>query len=158
GMIAVLAVSMTVASVLGADEPGRFAGEWKTTMGPVTLAQTGDAVTGTIDFFKLPLKGKVKDKELTVGYAEGQVHVDAGLSLESSGNAFKGPFRATNGRRGFWNGWRSDPAAAQGKPANFSGLWLTDLGLMELTCEGSKVRGRYALRGTSSIEGDIKGR
>ena len=50
------------------------------------------------------------------------------------------------------------PTATQAKPADFSGLWLTDLGLMELTGEGSKVKGRYAFRGTSSLEGEVKGR
>src|SRR5262249_29423777 len=70
----------------------------------------------------------------------------------------KGTFQASNGNRGIWNGWRPDPAASRGEAATFSGLWLTDLGLMELTQEGSKVKGRYALRGTSSLNGEIKGR
>ena len=115
-------------------------------------------MTGQIVAFKLPLKGKLDGKKLKVGYDEGQIHVDATLELEPSGNAFKGTFQASNGNRGVWNGWRPDPAAAKGEPADFSGLWLTDLGLMELTQEGSKVKGQYALRGTSSLEGEVKGR
>jgi predicted esterase len=147
------------ATVAGrADEPTQFGGEWKTTMGPVTLEQKGQDVSGRIEFFKLPLKGKVEGKELKLGYDEGQIHVDATLGLEPSGNAFKGTFKASNGNRGFWNGWRPDPAASSGKAADFSGLWLTDLGLMELNQEGAKVKGRYALRGTSSLEGNVKGR
>ena len=157
-LIAVLAPFLVGAAACGAEEHGGFAGEWKTTMGPVTFEQTGDDVTGKIVFYKLPLKGKSKDKTLTVGYDEGQIHVDAKLELEPSGNAFKGTFQASNGNRGVWNGWRPDPAATQAKPADFSGLWLTDLGLMELTREGSKVKGRYAFRGTSSLEGEVKGR
>ncbi|HEY2157311.1 MAG TPA: hypothetical protein VGH33_16910, partial [Isosphaeraceae bacterium] len=47
---------------------------------------------------------------------------------------------------------------SEGKPADFTGLWLTDLGLMALTQDGTHVRGRYALRGTSSLEGDVTGR
>src|SRR5262249_54574639 len=69
-----------------------------------------------------------------------------------------GTFQATNGNRGVWNGWRPDPAAAQGEPADFSGLWLTDLGLMELERAGPRIKGRYALRGTSSLEGTVHGR
>lgn len=61
---------------------------------------------------------------------------------------------ANNGNRGVWNGWRFDQSAAKGAPADFSGLWLTDLGLMELVRDGAKYRGRYALRGVSTIEGD----
>jgi predicted esterase len=122
------------------------------------MEQKGDEITGTIVPFKLALRGKVKGSELSVGYDEGQIHVDATLQLEAAGNSFKGTFRASNGNRGIWNGWRPDPEAAKGEPADFSGLWLTDLGLMELSRDGSKVKGRYALRGTSSIEGAVTGR
>jgi predicted esterase len=146
------------ATAFAADEPARFAGEWKTTLGPVTLEQEGDEVSGKIVAFRLPLKGKVEGKGLALGYDEGKVHVDASWEFEPSGNAFKGSFRASNGNRGVWNGWRPDPSAASGKAGDFSGLWLTDLGLMELTPEGPKVKGRYALRGTSSLEGDARGR
>jgi RNA polymerase sigma factor (sigma-70 family) len=135
-----------------------FSGDWKTTFGPVHMEQKGDEVTGKIIPFGLALKGKLENQALKVGYDEGQVHVDATLALEPSGLAFKGTFQASNGNRGVWNGWRSDPAATSGKPADFSGLWLTDLGLMELKQDGRKVKGRYALRGTSSLEGDVSGR
>ncbi len=141
-----------------ADELPRFGGAWKTTMGSVTLEQKGQDVTGRIEFFKLELKGKVEGKELKLGYDEGQIHVDATLGLEPSVNAFKGTFKASSGNRGFWNGWRPDPAASSGKAIDFSGLWLTDLGLMELNQEGAKFKGRYALRGTSRLEGNVKGR
>jgi hypothetical protein len=39
----------------------------------------------------------------------------------------------------------------------FSGLWLTDLGLMELDQSGNAVTGRFALRGVSTIEGTVTG-
>ncbi len=157
-LIAVLAPLLVAAAAWGAERQGGFAGEWKTTMGPVTFEQSGDDVTGKIVFFKLPLKGKSQGKTLTVGYDEGQIHVDAKLELDPSSNAFKGTFQASNGNRGIWNGWRPDPGAVEAQPADFSGLWLTDLGLMELTGAGSKVKGRYAFRGTSSLEGEVKGR
>ena len=154
-----IAVMLASPSAFGADTPVRFAGEWKTTMGPVTLEQkAGDEVTGKIVFYRLALKGKVEGKGLALSYDEGPTHVDANWEFEPSGNAFKGKFKASNGNQGVWNGWRPDPSAAKDKPADFSGLWLTELGLMELTREGSKIKGRYALRGTSSLEGDIKGR
>jgi hypothetical protein len=127
------------AAACGAEQPGGFAGEWKTTMGPVTLEQEGDNVTGRIVFYKLPLEGTSKDKKLTLGYDEGQIHVDATLELEPSGNAFHGTFKTSTGNRGVWNGWRPDPGASQPAPADFSGLELTDLGLMELTRDGSRV-------------------
>jgi predicted esterase len=157
-LIAVLVPVFWGAAASGAEEPRGFAGEWKTTMGPVTFEQNGNDVTGRIVFYRLPLKGTIKDKALKVGYDEGRTHVDATLALEASGNAFTGTFQASNGNRGVWNGWRPDTAASRGAAADFSGVWLTDLGLMELTRDGSRVKGRYALRGTSTLEGDVKGR
>jgi predicted esterase len=156
--IVFLVASLVLATTTDGQEPGSFSGDWKTTFGPVRFDQMGDAVTGQILAFKLPLKGKIEQGKLAVGYDEGQVHVDATLTLDPAGHAFQGTFSASNGNRGTWNGWRPDPAATKGEPANFAGLWLTDLGLMELKQEGSKVKGRYALRGTSSLEGEVKGR
>jgi predicted esterase len=157
-LIAIVTVVVTGIGPSRADDVNTFVGEWKTTMGPVTLTQKGGDVSGQIVFFKLALKGKADGKKLTVGYDEGATHVDATLELQPSGNAFQGTFRASNGNRGVWNGWRPDAEAAKSKAVDVSGLWLTDLGLMELKTEGTKVSGRYALRGTSSLDGDVKGR
>ena len=105
------------------------------------------------------MKGKVEDqgKKLALSYVEDGVNVDATLEFDASGNAFAGTSKASNGNSWEWKGWRPDPAALAARPADFSGLWLTDNGLMELTKEGSKLKGRYAWRG-SSLEGEAKGR
>jgi predicted esterase len=162
-----MGVSMSLVAALAAtaltpadDGPSRFAGEWKTSMGPVVIeAGQGDAVKGRFLSFNVALAGKVMGDKLTIAYDEGQVHVDGNWTLASTGNAFQGTFKASNGRGGNWNGWRPDPSAADGANADFSGTWLTDLGLMELTQDGEgKVKGRYALRGTSVIEGNVKNR
>jgi predicted esterase len=155
-LIATATVLLLGTHVHAADEPARFAGEWKTSFGPLTIEQQGESITGTVG--GNALKGKVKGKELSLAYEEGQAHVEATLTLDQTGNAFSGKFQVRNGRQGLWNGWRPDPAAARGNTADYSGLWLTDLGLMELAQDGAKVKGRYALRGTSSIEGDVTGR
>jgi predicted esterase len=158
-LVIILLATLTVpCAVPAAEEPASFTGDWKTTFGPVRFDLNGAELTGRILAFNLPVKGKLEGKTLSAGYDEGQVHVDAKLTLEPSGHAFKGTFQASNGNRGVWSGWRPDPAAAKGEPAHFEGLWLTDLGLMELTQGGAKVKGRYALRGTSSLEGEVKGR
>ena len=148
-LIAGIALLIAGSPAFAADGPVQFAGEWKTTMGPVTLEQKDSEVTGKIVFYNLALKGKVEDEGLALSYDEGSIHVDANWEFEPSGHAFQGRFRASNGNRGVWNGWRADPTAAVGKPADFTGLWLTDLGLMELKAEGSKVQGRYCLLYTS---------
>ncbi len=156
--IARLAALLAWATLSGAEEPPRFAGEWKSTFGAVTLEQEGDAVTGRFGAGKFPIKGTVKGNELKFEYDEGRVKGDAVFTLDPSGNAYAGTFQIRGGRRGAWNGWRPDPAASAGKAAVFAGLWLTDLGLMELTQDGKHVEGRYALRGTSSLDGDVTGR
>jgi hypothetical protein len=158
GAIAVLIAGTTASR---ADEPTGFAGEWKTTAGPVILEQQkGDEVTGKIVAWNLRLKGRLQEqgKTLALTYVENGVTIDATLRLDTKGHAFTGVSKASNGNQWAWNGWRPDPTAASGKPGHFSGLWLTDLGLMELAGEESMVKGRYALRGTSSLEGDVKGR
>jgi predicted esterase len=50
----------------------------------------------------------------------------------------------------------AEPARAP-KPGPFSGLWLTDQGLMELEQSGDKVTGRYARAGVSTLEGTVAG-
>ena len=159
-LFAGMAILIGFGPVAAADGPVKLDGEWKTTAGPVTLQQKGNEVTGKFLAFNLTLTGKVEDggKKLAVSYTENGAKVDASLAVDPSGNAFSGTSKASNGNSWEWSGWRADPSASSGKPADFSGLWLTDLGLMELTKEGSKVKGRYALRGTSSVEGDVKGR
>jgi predicted esterase len=141
------------------DKGGPFQGEWRTTIGVVNLTQTGDEVTGTYgNAGQFPLKGTVKGKELTFEYQEGAAKGDGRFTLDGSGRAFTGGFQIRGGRGGRWDGWRPDPEATKGDPASFGGLWLTDLGLMELSQDGAKVKGRYAARGTSDVEGDVTGR
>jgi predicted esterase len=157
--LAIVTVCLSTTFALGADEPAKVAGEWKSTIGPMTFElMKGGEVKGRIVAYRLDLKGKIDGNVMTIGYDEGPTHIDATLTFEPGNNAFNGSFQASNGNRGVLNGWRPDPLATSAKPADFGGLWLTDLGLMELNADGSKVKGRYAFRGTSSIDGNVKGR
>jgi predicted esterase len=139
---------------------GAFAGEWKTSIGVVKIQQDGDKVKGTYGpNHQFSLEGTVKDKALTFSYQEQNAKGNAQWTLDDSGNAFNGGFQIQNGPQGGWDGWRADPTAEKSKETGqFSGGWLTSLGLMELTQDGNKVKGKYAQRGTSEIEGDVKGR
>lgn len=143
----------------GADEAGAFDGEWRTSIGPVKLKQTGSEVTGTYgNAGQFTLKGTVEGKKLTFEYQEGQAKGDAHWTLDEAGHSFRGGFQVRGGQAGNWQGWRPDPEAPKGKTASLGGLWLTDLGLMELEQAGDKVTGRYALGGVSEIEGTVTGR
>src|SRR5579864_4504906 len=141
-------------------EGGAFQGEWRTSIGIVKLNQEGDTVTGSYgDAGQFTLKGRVAEgKVLTFEYQEGNARGDARFTLDETGRAFSGGFQVRGGQGGAWNGWRPDPEAPKAARGKFGGLWLTTLGLMELEQDGDKVQGRYALRGTSEIEGDVAGR
>ena len=150
---------LATAAPAHAAEEAAFDGEWRTSFGIVKLKQTGSAVTGTYgNAGQFTLKGTVKGKKLTFEYQEGQANGDANWIMEDSGHSFRGEFKIRGGQAGVWQGWRPDPEAPKGKQAKLAGLWLTELGLMELEQIGDKVKGRYALRGVSEIEGTVKGR
>ncbi len=142
------------------DEATSFAGSWKTTFGEVALKQDGDALTGTFGpGGRFTIKGTAKGRVFTADYQEDQARGELSWTLDPSGHAFSGTFAIKNGRSGTWKGWRPDPAAASARTrGNFAGLWLTDLGLMDLTQDGAKVSGKYATRGGSPIEGTVTGR
>ena len=76
----IFTIMLTDTAAPGAAGPGRFAGHWKTTLGPVRVEQGGGQVTGKIDFYGLKLQGRVRDDEPALGYDEGQVHVARGPS------------------------------------------------------------------------------
>ena len=57
-LIAGLAASWRPRRPSGRTRLDRFVGEWKTTMGPVTIERKGDELTGKIVFYKLPLQGE----------------------------------------------------------------------------------------------------
>ncbi|HKI17735.1 MAG TPA: hypothetical protein VKA15_07630, partial [Isosphaeraceae bacterium] len=158
GMLAWAVCALT--AVATTDESSNpFQGEWRTTIGVVSLEQKGEAVTGSYGpRGRFLIKGTAKGNILTFEYEEGQAKGDARFMLDASGNTFTGTFQVRNGRRGLWNGWRPDPRAPGDRPASFAGLWLTDLGLAELAQDGAKVQGRYAARGNSTIEGKATGR
>jgi predicted esterase len=143
-----------------ADQPANsFNGKWYTSISIVSLEQNGDAVTGSYGpNGQFSIKGTAKGSTLAFEFAEGEVKGDARFLLNASGTAFTGNFHIRNGQSGPWNGWRPDEQAPKGRTGSFAGLWLTELGLMELVQDGLTVQGRFAARGNSTIKGKITGR
>src|SRR5947207_4505711 len=156
----VLLVSSIAAAARAAPETkGPFDGEWRTSIGTVTLKQTKNDITGAYgNKNQFTIKGTVAGKKLNFEYQEDQSAGDGNWTLDDSGLSFKGSYKARGGQGGEWNGWRPDPKALEGKPVNLAGLWLTDLGLMELEQTGENIQGRFAAAGVSTIEGTITGR
>jgi predicted esterase len=153
-------LSLLFAAVtIAADKQAAFDGEWRTSFGTVTLKQSGAEVTGTYgNSGQFTLKGTVAGNKFTFEYHEDQASGDAHWTLDASGHAFHGEYKRRDGQAGTWEGWRPDPQALKAKPANLAGLWLTDVGLMELEQTGDKAKGHYALAGVSEIEGTVTGR
>lgn len=142
------------------EKPVDFSGTWSTTFSTLTLTQTKSDVTGKYgrggDY---SMKGKVEGRKLVATYREGNVDGEVTYEMAESGNAFTGTFRIpSNGRKGEWNGWRQDPKSTDGPPQSFAGLWLTRLGMTELTQTGAKVTGTWSFRGPMKIQGDVQGR
>src|SRR5439155_234574 len=102
-----------------------------------------------------PLKGAAKGKTADLSYHDGAMRGDATLKLDDSGRSFTGWLQIGQRPRIPWNGWRPDPGATKAAMGRFDGPWLTTLGLMELEQAGTKAKGRYALRGTSTMEGEV---
>jgi predicted esterase len=142
-----------------AAEPVAFDGQWRTSIGTVNLKQAGSEITGTYGSAgQFSLKGQIDGKKLTFEYREGEAAGEAQWTLDESGHSFHGQYQLRRGQKGIWEGWRADPEAPNAPPANFGGLWLTDLGLMELEQRADKVTGRYAVQGVSTIESTARGR
>jgi predicted esterase len=160
GVLTGFVCGFVVLTLASADEAGGpFQGEWRTSISVIHLEQKGEAVTGTYGpGGRFLIKGTAKDKVLNFEFEEGQAKGKARFTLDASGNAFTGGFQVQGGRQGIWNGWRPDPHAPMDKPGSYAGTWLTNLGLMELTAENGTVKGRYALRGNSTLEGKATGR
>jgi predicted esterase len=155
----VTVASVPAAAGEGSDDAKSFAGEWRTSIGIVKLEQNGSDVTGTYgNTGQFTLRGTVAGERLTFEYQEGQVTGDAHWNLDELGHAFQGDFKIRGGQAGQWLGWRPDPQARANERGEIGGMWLTDLGLMQLVQNGDKVTGRYARGGASEIQGKLLGR
>ncbi len=147
-----------LARVAAADGPG-IEGKWKTSLGLVTISKEGDQYTAKFADARIPtVKGTLKDKVASLKSEDGKPKGEASVTLGGTGLSFTGSFRFPNGFQRVWQGFRPDPEAARGKTGEFAGPWLTNLGLMELEQDGETVKGRYALRGGSTLDGQVKGR
>jgi RNA polymerase sigma factor (sigma-70 family) len=147
----------------GVSRTDLLSGEWRTSLGLVTFTRQRDVWIANFADRELPaLQGLLNGKELTLKYDEDAKRASSNIKLDDSGRSFAGPFSFSEGQRNIvntkWQGWRPDPEARKSEPGQFSGLWLTTQGLMEIEQTGNKIRGQYARYGPVKIEGTIAGR
>lgn len=139
----------------GGESP--WAGEWVTDKGRLRLTVDGGKVHGefgnggTFD-------GRVRGGKISFEGTEGRAPLNGTFKLDGGALTFAGEYSYSSGGGGKWRGWKQDPEATEGKPANFSGFWLTSLGNFRLTQKGNRVEGSWGSQGWASIEGTVKGR
>ncbi len=134
----------------------QWQGEWITDMGAMTLKQSGNKVTGKYSKDGT-VQGTVKGNELSLTYRNGNSSGQAAFKLGDDHASFAGNYQV-RGSSGTWNGWRKDPAAESKEQADFSGVWLSTMGTMQLEQNGNRVSGKYGAEGWSTIEGTVTGR
>ena len=91
----------------GARAADSIQGEWRTSLGVVTLSQEGESVTASFKAAGVPpLKGSLKDKTANLAFREESAGGQATFTLDNSGRAFTGWLQRGNGPRRPWNGWK----------------------------------------------------
>jgi len=93
-----------------------FAGKWSTNWGPMTLEQLGTKVKGTYGYGKQAMRGTAEDNEASLEYDGGKVT----LELTEDGALLTGRYSSSNGRKGFWGGYRIRPEVAAAKPGEIT--------------------------------------
>ena len=148
-------VILVLAGVVSAED---WSGEWLTDLGVLTLKQDGDRIEGEYGPNQ-SLTGTVDGAKATVEWRVGRNAGTGAFEMADGAMAFTGAWNHGNGAfGGTWRGWKRDPKAAKGKPADFSGVWRSSLGIMVLEQKGDKLTGTYGCEGWSTVEGTVKGR
>jgi predicted esterase len=143
-------------SAVGEETPD-WTGEWVTDLGLMELTQDGETVTGSYGKGG-SLEGTAEGRKLAIRWRFGRGAGGGTLELAEDGSSFTGSWEQGKAGGGRWRGWRKDPDAEKGPPADFSGVWLSSLGTVDLTQEGNKVEGTYGSQGWGTVSGTVKGR
>ena len=130
-------------------------GEWITDRGAMTLKQKGNKVTGSYKT-KGTVSGTIAGDTVKVNYRNGRVSGQGELKVSEGNRSFEGTW-SEQGQSSKWRGWKKDPTAESRDTADFSGIWLSSWGVMQLEQNGDKVKGSYGPEGWSSLEGTVKG-
>lgn len=141
-----------------AAAPKGFAGDWTTTFGEMTLAESSGAVRGTylLDGQVCEIEGRLDARgALVFSYREPDASGEGRFRLSADGDSFEGEWRTKNGRA--WNPWVGRRRGATPAAAGFEGLWETDFGRLRLTpgADGAWT-GLYSYAG-GTLEGRVEG-
>lgn len=142
---------------------GDFSGEWRSSLGKLTLSVKGTTVSGVytsgesegaISGFT-SADGKVLTGRWSLDGEEGRLV----FRLWSDGNAFAGRWWYGDTRPGGdWIGVRPDKALTEGaiKAGDFSGTWYSNYGTMQVTVSGKSIMADFiGKRNQGTVSGDI---
>lgn len=136
-----------------------FAGKWVTEDGDLLLEVDGDRVSGLLASDPPgTVVGHVTGTRMRMQVMVGPDPVfRAEVVLAEDGQSFSGRWRFADGRPASPDG--ADAAYTGKRPggAVFTGTWITTFGQMHIVQDGVKVKGTYALGGTSFVEGTADG-
>jgi len=156
------------------DGPGEasWSGRWETTLGAMTLQQTGATVRGVYDWSGGgTLAGRADGRTLEGQWVSGDKtgRGEWKIRLSGKGDSFRGTYSEGPARVHGWSGRRTDsgeknPGAraprlfdGEGK-VFFDGRFRCRLGALELVQAGSEVTGFYEWDGGGSFSGTATGR
>lgn len=126
----------------------RFAGDWLTTFGRMSLVQQNASVTGVYRYGDVEgrIDGTVDNLTLRFRYQEPQEHGEGVFRLLRAGR-FDGSYTpAGDTRKLRWDGERG-----------WDGIWETDFGRMRLHHEADRIHGSYEGAGPSQVMGRENG-
>ncbi len=144
----------------GRAEENSFAGNWRTTFGPMQLKQDEDRVTGSYSMqgARCTIEGRIKEGRLVFTYREGDVAGEGWFELADDGNSFEGRWREAGTEE--WASWIARRTGADVAPdehvakKGFGGLWSSTYGRMRLVAAGDEIQGLYS--GEASLTGKVK--
>ena len=142
---------------------GDFSGEWRSSLGKLTLSVKGTTVSGVYTAGNsegtirglTSANGNVLTARWSLDGEEGRLV----FRLWSDGNAFAGHWWYGDTRPGGdWIGVRPDKALTEGaiKAGDFSGEWYSNYGTMQVTVSGKSIVADFkGKRNQGTISGDI---
>jgi hypothetical protein len=86
----------------------KFAGDWKTTYGPMTLTQSGSKIYGAYDMGgqRCLIVGKVENGRFEFVYGEPNAYGEGYFELSSDGSSFSGKWRENGASE--WSDWTGE--------------------------------------------------
>lgn len=149
-----LFVPFSWTSIRAQDSP--WEGEWVSEQGLMTMNIDDVTLSGTYGDGGT-ITGTIADSVAELNYKKGNANGVLSLNVSDDGHSFTGRWNS-RGRSGSWNGWKVDPNAVNQAASDWSGIWLTDWGTLQIAQNDDSLKGMMGAEGWADISGSVKGR